>query len=287
MKYTKIIMAMAVAVTGTLAMSGCKLSNHKSYDELVEEMVDRSGSVEIGGKRFADRCTKGGASFDGQRIKKLEIDWYRDSVSIVAYDGNEVVISEVSDGQLSDTTTMHHYLDADGTLTIMFGKPGVKMKNQDLPNKHLLVKVPRVSRLSGIEMNGMGYGLRMDSIVCDEMEMNSVSDKIVLNECTMESLEVNEVSTSLEATFSRMPDDIELNAATMDAVLYVPKNAGIRLEMNGMNHSFDSELPVLTKGGVNIIGDGDCDIECNAMGGSLRIAVKAGDPRGQRTAAGN
>ena len=270
MKRSRTILAIMVAVMGMMAVVSCKLTNGRDH----EKFLDVYGDVKIGDVKNANLYTMGGATFEGLNVKDLEIDWYHDSVTIQAYDGNEVIISETSDSALTDSTTMHYYLNPKGTLKIVFGKPGIKLKGEKLPDKQLLVKVPRTLRLESVEINGMGHDFRMDSVRCEDLEMNSVSNQMFLNECEIENIEVNSVSTNLSAMFCLMPDAIELNNVAGETVLWVPEDAGITLELNGIAHNFYSELPVAKKGKKKVIGNGACEIESNAVSGGIEIKVK-------------
>ena len=191
-------------------MSGCKLHNTNDYEKLVESYTNKYGDVTLGESKDANHYTMGGASF-AARVSELNIDWVSGTVTIEAYDGSEVVISETSEDALTDSTTMHYFLESDGTLNIKFGIPGMKSQGENLPDKNLLVRVPRTLRLDEVEMNGLGQSIQMDSMHCSTLEMNSVSRQITLNECEIDDIEVNSVSTNVQATFSKMPEDIELN----------------------------------------------------------------------------
>jgi hypothetical protein len=185
-----------------------------------------------------------------------------------------VAISETSEDALTDSTTMHYYLESDGTLNIRFGIPGMKSQGENLPDKSLLVRVPRTLRLDEVEVNGLGRSVQMDSVCCSTLEMNSVSWQIALNECEIDDIEVNSVSTNVQATFSKMPEAIELNNVSGSTLLYVPEDAGITLEYNGLISSFHSDLPVANKGKKKVIGNGACVIECNSVSGGIDIQVK-------------
>lgn len=265
---------MGFAVLGVVTMGSCKLSNHRDISEIAEHYFDEDGDVEIGKSSQSGQYKMGGAMFAAGQVKELEIDWIYDSVTVEAYDGEEVVIGEESDKQLNDTTTMHYYLEPDGTLNIEYGKPGTKMKGKTLPHKRLLVRVPRTLKLQEVVANGFGHTFVMDSVVCGKLELNNVSNRIVLNECDLREVEVNVVSADLEAAFSRMPDEIELNSVSGKTVLYVPEDAGMTVEMAGVADNFSSDLPVRYKGGKKVIGNGACHIESNSVSGNLEIKTK-------------
>ena len=263
-----------VAVMGLMAVSGCKLSNGKDYSKLTERYINGQGDVTLGSSKDAEHYVMGGATFAASEVEDLSIDWLDDSVTIEVYDGAELVISETSDKAMNDSTTMYYYLNNKGTLNINYGKPGVRMKGENLPNKHLLVRVPQTMRLENVEVNSLGHHLVMNGVRCESLELNAVSDQITMNECEVDNVEINCVSANVEATFSKMPREMELNNVSGETVLWVPEDAGITLEMEGMLNDFHSELPVATKWKRKIIGNGACKIESNAVSGELDIKVK-------------
>ena len=274
MTHKRTIYAVGVALIGMMAMSGCKLHNTNDYENLMEHYMNKYGDVTLGNSKDAKYYVMGGASLAASDVSELNIDWVSGTVTIEAYDGTEVAISETSEDALTDSTTMHYYLESDGTLNIRFGIPGMKSQGENLPNKNLLMRVPRTLRLDEVEMNGLGQSVQMDSVRCSTLEMNSVSRQITLNECEIKDIEVNSVSTNVEATFSKMPEDIELNNVSGSTVLYVPEDAGFTLEYNGLVSNFFSELPVARRGKKKVIGNGACAIECNSVSGELAIKVK-------------
>ena len=274
MTHKRTIYAVGVALIGMMAMSGCKLHNTNDYENLMEHYMNKYGDVTLGDSKDAKYYVMGGSTFAAPDVSELNIDWVSGTVTIEAYDGTEVAISETSEDALTDSTTMHYYLESDGTLNIRFGIPGMKSQGENLPDKSLLVRVPRTLRLDEVEVNGIGRSVQMDSVCCSTLEMNSVSRQIDLNECEIDDIEVNSVSTNVQATFSKMPEDIELNNVSGSTVLYVPEDAGFTLEYNGLVSNFFSELPVVRRGKKKVIGNGACEIECNSVSGELAIKVK-------------
>ncbi len=278
MKRTKSIFAISLALMGIMALGSCKLSNDRNIKNIDKKFYNRDGLVTLGSQGNADKYTMGGASLDASKVKELEIDWLGDSVTISTYDGNELVFSETSEESLVDSRTMHYRLDDDGTLEIVFGKPGVKMEGKEVPDKRLTVMVPRTLLLEKVELNGVGYNVLMDSVRCEDLEANHVWSSITLNECEIENVEVNGVSTIVEATFSKMPEEMELNNVSGSTMLYVPENAGISIVSSGLISDFESDLPCVRKGSKRIIGDGSCKIESNAVTGKLKIRAKDQQP---------
>lgn len=264
----------ALTLAAIILASGCKLTTGRDIEEIIKDRYfDNDGMVNMGDDENAQYYVKGIGEFEAAQVSSLEIDWLNDTVVVKAWDGDKVAISETSNTLLNDTTTMYHYLDRKGNLHINFMKP--KTKNSSLPNKQLLVLVPRTLRLDEVEVNGVSLTIRIDSIACDDMELNNVSGNVTMNECRVGSLELNTVVSSFfTAYFSQIPEEIELNSVGATTELYVPEDAGMTIEMSGLSSNFKCELPKAKKYNMYVVGDGACHIECNGVSSRLFIHKK-------------
>ena len=227
-----------------------------------------------------ERYTKGGGTVS-TTVKDIEINWFCDSITIEAYDGSEVVFSETSPKRLDDSTSMYYLLDDHGTsLTIQFCRAKVKIKNDSL-HKQLHIFIPRDMHLDDIEINGVSHAITLTGIHCENLEINSVDASIVLDGSTIGDLEVNGVDEELTAIFHQMPNDIEFNTVDGNYTLYVPLDAGMTIEMNGLSSELHSGLPVRKEGSHNddatIIGNGACDIEVNGVDSHLTLYALSED----------
>lgn len=274
MKKTTIVI---VALAGVLSLGGCKLTDHRQHDfqELLNSYVDDHGEFSVGNANDHNNYMTGPVSLSPDKVRELTIDWFNDSITVRAYDGTEVCVSETSDTILNDSLTLHYALTSDGELKVEFCKPGVKVKAKEAPAKRLLVLLPRTLRLEEVEVNGVSQSLTMDSISCEKLELNSVANFVVLNECRVGHLESNSVNTYfMEATFSQLPEDIELNTVGSSATFYVPADAGITIDMNGVVSDLSCDLPLSRKGKKHVLGNGACKVEVNSVSGTLYIKQK-------------
>lgn len=234
-----------------------------------------------------ERYTKGGGTVSAT-VRDLEVNWLCDSITIEAYDGSEVVFSETSPNSLNDSTTMYYLLDDHGTLlTIQFCRAKVRIKNDSL-HKQLHILVPRNMHLEDIEINGVSHAITLTGIHCENLEINSVAASIILDGSTIGDLELNGVDENLTATFNQLPSDIEFNTVDGNYTLYVPLDAGMTIEMNGLSSELYSGLPVRKEGSHNddatIIGNGACDVEVNGVDSYLAIYPLTADGKVDTTA---
>ncbi len=267
----KSLAIIAVALTGALVVGGCKLTNYKDLDRALNGYSDANTGLTIGEAGDSKTYQKGPATLGVGNLRELTIDWLGDSVSVKAYDGNEVQLSETANIALVDTTTLHYTLTPEGELKICFCRPGTRIKAKDMPEKHLLVLLPRTLCLDEVEVNGISQRVAIDEICCKSLELNGVTDCTMLSRCRMKHLESSSVDGNLEAVFDQLPEDIELNNVSGSIVFHIPSDAGMTIEMDGPKTRLHSDLPFRKRGGDWVLGNGACKVEVSSVGGEIFV----------------
>lgn len=254
MKYNAII-----SVLVALLMCGCfRFDNFKD--------ADKHSDYEHQGE-----YTMGGAKLD-KPVDDLNITWLGDSVIVEAYDGDFVEFYEECDWTTDENTTMYYWHKPDGTLNIQYAKSGVKFK--DGFQKTLHVKVPRSVALDDVEINETGAVIILNDVRCDDLEVNTVGGSLVLEGGRCAGLEVNCVSTTIDACWNKLPNNVEINTVSSVSTFYVPEDAGLSCELNGVAAELNSELPISRKEKrYTVFGDGACEVEMNAVSGKLNIKI--------------
>lgn len=199
-----------------------------------------------------ERYNAGDATI-AQPVLSVEIDWFNGAIDVAYADHGHMRIREEADTALSDSLRMHHYVDEDGCLHVKFCKRGkyTAASLNDL-GKRLYVEVPRGTSVEGIEINAVNADVHIDGVLSRKLELNTVNG-------------------TFDATYPTLPDDIELNAVNTDATLHVLPSAGITIEMSAVNSGLNSELPTRKVGKKTVIGDERCDMEVNAVNGTLSV----------------
>ena len=198
-----------------------------------------------------ERYSMGDATIE-QTVHKISIDWYEGLVSI--RHGDAFRISEESDSALTDSLRMRYFLDGDGELKIRYCQSG-SYRHEQLRNlnKWLKIEVPRDVRLDEIDIDMVGNMLTIDSVWCHELNVNAVNVAATLHYVTL-------------------PDEIDLDGVNTTLRLYVPPTAGLTIDMDAVNTSLDSELPVRKEGKkTTIVGDGRCQVDIDAVNGEVYI----------------
>lgn len=235
MKHLRII----TIVASLLLTSACHFSGGVSFDY-----------------QHPERYTTGDATLE-QEINAISIDWFSGSIDILYSDHPGVSIREEADSTLNDTLRMRHYVDEDGTLNIQFCKNGISLNTQKLKKlkKHLVIEVPRGRNLDEIEVDAVNADVNIDSVLSREVALDGVN-------------------ATLNAFYPTLPKEINIDAVNSHLTLHVPPTAGMTIDMDGVNTDFQSELPVGKQGKRDkkiILGDGKCEVDIDAVNGSLNI----------------
>ena len=278
MKSKSLILAMVFTATGLLTLSGCKLSMGnpmEDSDEVKARYENEDGDFQMPDNGDGARLAMGGLTIGSNKVKALSIDWITDTVTIEGYDGTDVVVSEVSDEELNDSNSMYYSLSPEGKLSLLFCKPGIVIKKGTVLSKHLFVRVPRTLKMDELVVDGGSHTVQLDGVSSKEMDVKGLVNSVQINECELGNMKVDiACSPAVEARFTQMPDKIELNSSGCTAVLYVPKDAGISFDLDGMVKKFDCDLPVTRKGKARVAGDGHCKLVMNQHCTFLKVRTE-------------
>ena len=253
MKSKNLFIVMALTAIGLMTVSGCKLSEGDFQEEINEtEMryMNENGDFRMPDNGDDARLAMDGITIGSDKVKALSIDWIHDTVTIEAYDGTDVVVSEVSDKELNNTV----------------------MEKGTVMAKHLFVRVPRTVKLDKLAVDGMSNTLQMVGVSSRDLDLKGLSSSVQIDECELGKMEVGmNCSLTVEARFKQLPDKIELNSTGCFAVLYVPGDAGMTIDVDGYCSKINSDLPIVRNGKKRVIGDGHCKVVAKRMCTALKI----------------
>ena len=280
MNSKNLIIVMALAAIGLLAVNGCKLSvgDYQEKTNATEmRYMNENGDFRMPDNGDDARLAMDGITIGSDKVKALSIDWIHDTVTIEAYDGTDVVVSEVSDKELNEFNSMYYSLSPEGELKILFCKPNTVMEKGTVMAKHLFVRVPRTMKLDRLVVDGMSHTLQMNGVSSQDLDLKGLLSSVEMDECELGKMEVGVTcSPTVEARFKQLPDKIELNSSGCIAVLYVPEDAGMTIDVDGYCMTFNSDLPIVRNGKKRVIGDGHCKIVAKRMCAALKI--RTGNP---------
>ena len=199
-----------------------------------------------------ERYSVGDATLS-QPISSISVDWLFGDVDIVYSDSPEVRIYEEAQN-LTDSLRMRYYIDEEGELEIEYCGPG-KYRYGDMKNlrKHLYIEVPRGMELKDIDIDGV--------------EVRAIIKNVVSRELTVDGVKINVNAYYPDA----MPGDIDVDGVNNLLALWVKPTVGLTIEMAGVAHWLDCNLPSRKEGETTVVGDGQCKVDVDGVNAKLSV----------------
>ncbi len=234
--------------------------------------------------------TVGGGTVSPSDVSDLQIDWTSGAVNVVPYSGDSIIIEEDSDTSLDSDYQMRYKVD-DGVLNIKFAKSKVKLqgifKNM---SKELTVKVPEKFMFDEVEIDSVSAQIIMNQINCGSTDVSTVSGNIVLEKLStnqfdgetvsgkmdckggsMDDVTMETVSGKIEMAFQTMPSEMDLESVSGSITLGFPKNKGFQVDYDKVSGDFDCQFNVTINKSMATYKNGSCKIDMETVSGDMNI----------------
>ena len=254
------------------------------------------------------RYSYGGARLD-KRFDSIDIDWISGTVTVKAYSGNTVVISEEAGQELSPEMQVHYFADGND-LSIKFMRSG-RRKITEI-RKDLTVMVPGYM-LEQLKITAVSSDIGIEGTYTETLEVSSVSGDIRLADaeaeksCKLESvsgditaersafkkididtvsgetgilsgsgaeISVNTTSGNITVKADMPADKTEIGTISGDILIYVKGDEDMAFKFESVSGSFETDVPMTASGDRMIMGRGRKTAEISSISGDL--SVKAG-----------
>ena len=213
----------------------------------------------------------GKMSIASSSIENIHINWAAGSVSIQVADTNEITFSEVMPSGCKHIMT---YEITGKTLELNYNKSHNIINNVSIPEKDLIITVPKDWNGGKLELNGASLDIKLENISVKTLELNGASCNLQFTGY-VDAVQINGASTHSQLTCLNRVSDIEINGASCDLNLVLPKDCGFVLEMDGLSCNLHTDLPGTSADGKTRYGDGHCKISANGMSCDVTIAAAA------------
>ncbi len=204
----------------------------------------------------ADKYTAGGATLT-QNVKNLDIIWTSGDLEIKHGDVDGVVFSETAAVPLNERTSLYYWLDGE-TLRIRYAQSvqGIHMGNY--PSKALVVTLPQ-------------------ECVLQSLDLDVVSTDVQLTEVRVADIEVDNVSGSVNATMSEFTKDLEMEAISGDITLKGSVAESLEVESTSGNIRIELKATPKTCDIDNVSGNVTLTFPENAAGFTLTTETTSGE----------
>lgn len=217
-----------------------------------------------------DKYTAGGTRITDE-VKDIEINWVDGKVSVVPYDGDDIILSEEADRNLTEKKKMHWRLDGK-TLRVQYaGSGALRVTNMQ---KELTVMLPESLLLDDVKVIVVSAGVEAEGLNADKLEITTVSGDVKAACRRMNKVEAVTVSGELYLQFVNAPEKIDVESVSGNVSICLPEAAGFKLEMDSVSGDVSSEFSLERKDDDEYAyGDERCDIDVNTVSGNVWLDV--------------
>jgi len=212
-------------------------------------------------------------------VDSLDIDWTAGSVTIKAYDGDTIKVTEFARRSLEDDEKFICG-GSGGTLEIKYCTPGLRFNTL---TKKLEVLVPKAAagRLQSVKVSAASASLRISDIKTTRLSISGASGSAEISNVTADSVSVKTMSggiriTSLAAAHletNSLSGGIRLADVTADTLIANTASGG--LDLSGAFKDIDAGS---ASGEIRVSSSINPDrINCHSTSGSITAAIPGGD----------
>ena len=214
---------------------------------------------------------KAGGTHVSEVVKDLEINWVAGKVSIVTYNGDDIVLSEESNRQISEKNRMRWQLDGN-TLRVQYAKSGLFRINNI--NKELTVKLPKSLSLDDVNITVVSASVDAEILDADKLKIVTVSGEAAVDCDRVNEVKADAVSGGMVLRFERVPEKIESESVSGNVKIVLPEDAGFKVEFDSVSGSMNSAFSMDRKSDDEYVcGDERCEIDVDTVSGSLMLDV--------------
>lgn len=277
---TNAIIRIALFTLGILILSTVLLAGLGVWSFGFTKKVEVNHSSEISQAQMV--------SADPLVIQNIKIQWAAGNITIQRSD--DVLEIQVAESDVDEKDRMSCKISG-STLTIQYEKSSQNLINFGTTTvaKDLVITVPSNWICNQLDIEAAAANVDIKNMTIDELDFDGASGLCNLENCTVSKLDVDAASGDL--TFSGALNTLEFDGASADCTLILtqcprsinlsgmsgeldiilPSDCGFTVSFEGLSSDFSTDFQTTSRNGSHYYGDGSCEIEVEAMSGSVTI----------------
>lgn len=248
------------------------------------------GVIKLGGFAYDDEGFSVGNGKTTETVRNIDIDWVSGKVTLVATDGDRVVISEDYNGD-EDEHRLRWKIEG-GELSVKYRGPS--WFGADGLSKDLTVEIPQtmLDGLDEIHVDAVSAE-QVISLPAKELEIDSVSGTVTVNgdydlveidtvsgnvrfNGTVRDFDISGVSARLELYLAEQANSLDVDTVSGDVEVVLPENAtGFRINTDTL--SGDVDVRGFDGGSNRRWGDGSMEINMDGVSAKLIVEKETTD----------
>ena len=201
---------------------------------------------------YDTEVTQGNADFHASSVSNLSIDWVAGNITVLTADTDRILVEE--SGKISKEYTMACEID-DDTLEIAYADDAVHFGFGSIPEKDLLITVPK-------------------DWVCNELELDVAGVAVNISNVAANSINCDGAGVQLSLDLLSNTQKIDIDGAGCEIRMTMPASAGYLAQMEGLGCDFDSNMNYSRDGDYYTSGNENCKVYVDGAGCSLTIDLQ-------------
>lgn len=222
-------------------------------EQIVQDVLDIGYSF-----TDADDYTAGNAELEAKNVNRVVIDWVSGSVTVEAYDGDTISVSEPEQREQADQLRWRQKGD---TLTIRYC---AAMNLNVSGSKDLVVKLPRelAENLRYLQIDTVSAEAYVSEITAGELQFDSTSGSMnaegnvqildvdttsggLVFTGTANAVELDTVSGDYSVSFTETPDALSFDSTSGNLTMMLPAKRGFEVEHDSVSGDFKCDFALV------------------------------------------
>ena len=208
-------------------------------------------------------------SVDAKDIKNLDIDWACGAVTINVADTDQITFKETAPENSKYIMTY----DVNGsTLKLSYSERfSIGFGNNSLPGKDLVITVPKDWVCEELQIDGAALTIGIRHLNVKEINMDGAANNLEFVG-SVDTVDVDGASNSILLHCESHPTLIDIDGASCELDLILPKGCGFAVDMEGLSCDFNSDLDYATKNDQHIYGNGHTNVDVDGLSCDVTIS---------------
>jgi len=178
-------------------------------------------------------------------INSIDIDWISGRVTVIPYDGDDIVIREKSKGKIDEENCLRYRISGD-TLEINYFRQTAEFNFTGSINysKQLEIKVPRALAKSLDELNfdAVSADLNIRDLHIASLDVDTTSGNLLGKNIEAKYVNMGTVSGDMKVTYTSCPKELNMDSTSGDCTISLPKGSSVTAELDSVSGDFSSEF---------------------------------------------
>ncbi len=208
-------------------------------------------------------------------VDALDISWVSGRVTVIPYDGDDIVIREKSKGKIDEENCLRYRIK-NGTLEVHYFRETEELNFSGPINfsKQLEIKVPYAlaNALEGLNFDAVSSDLHISDLQIASLDVDTTSGNLSGKDIHAGFVNMSTVSGDMKASFVNCPKELNMDSTSGDCIISLPKGSDVTAALDSVSGDFSSEFSTrYEEDDVYIIGDGKREFTVSTVSGDFVI----------------